>query len=86
VPLPEVSPPTFNVSWEAQDESGIESYTIWVRVDGGTWQTWLQTAQTSAIFTGSPGRTYEFAAWAVDLAGNWSENIDLEPQAVTTVE
>ena len=84
--LSEVSEPTFVVSWGGADNSGIASYLIWVRVNGGEWHPWLNTLDTSATYTGSPGNTYEFAAWAVDLAGNWSENIDLQPQASTRVE
>jgi hypothetical protein len=84
--LPVVSPPVFTVAWSAQDNSGIESYLVWVRVDGGDWQPWLETTATSAQYTGASGSTYEFAVWAVDLAGNWSSNIELEPQAVTHVE
>ncbi|HLV35339.1 MAG TPA: fibronectin type III domain-containing protein [Spirillospora sp.] len=86
-PLPVVSPPTFTVSWGGQDDSGIASYLVWVRVDGGVWQPWLEeTTATQASFTGEPGRRYEFAVWAVDLAGNWSLNTELSPQAVTSVQ
>ncbi len=84
--LPVVSPPVFTVAWNAQDNSGIESFLIWVRIDGGEWQPWLETSATSAQYTGAVGSTYEFAAWAVDLAGNWSPNTELAPQAVTHVE
>jgi hypothetical protein len=84
--LPEDSPPTFRVQWGAQDESGIASYIVWVRVDGGAWQKWLETTATEADYQGSVGNTYEFSLWAVDLAGNWSQNIDLTPQAVTRVK
>ncbi|MCC6803426.1 MAG: hypothetical protein IT319_11110, partial [Anaerolineae bacterium] len=52
---------------------------------GGTWEKWLETSAVQADYAGASGSTYEFALWAVDLAGNWSENIDLVPQAVTTV-
>ncbi|RMG73157.1 MAG: hypothetical protein D6711_11410 [Chloroflexi bacterium] len=84
--LPETSPPDFTVTWEGQDNSGIASYLIWVRIDEGEWTPWLNTEATSAIFNGEPGRRYEFAAWAQDLAGNWSENINLQAQANTQVE
>jgi hypothetical protein len=84
-PLPVVSPPDFTVYWTAQDDGGIASYLIWVRIDGGDWQPWLETAETQAQYSGTPGRRYEFAAWAVDLAGNWSLNTELTPQASTAV-
>ncbi|NDJ63216.1 MAG: hypothetical protein GYB67_19000 [Chloroflexi bacterium] len=84
-PLPAVSPPTFTLVWSGADDSGIAEYIVWVRVDGGDWSPWLQTAATLAEFTGEAGRTYDFAVWARDLAGNWSANVDLTPQASTSV-
>ncbi len=84
-PLPEISPPQFTVRWSGLDNTGIASYIVWVRVDGGDWQKWLETSDVQADYDGTPGNTYEFALWAVDLAGNWSQNIELSPQAVTTV-
>jgi len=83
--LPQTSPATFTVEWTATDESGIQLYLIWIRIDGGQWLPWLETTDTSAEYTGQTGKTYEFSAWAQDLAGNWSENVQLSPQAVTTV-
>jgi hypothetical protein len=83
--LPAASPPTFTVQWSGVDNSGVASYLVWVRVNGGTWEKWLETSAVQADYAGASGSTYEFALWAVDLAGNWSENIDLVPQAVTTV-
>ncbi|HRF95950.1 MAG TPA: hypothetical protein PLZ51_12175, partial [Aggregatilineales bacterium] len=85
LPLPETSASTFMVEWSGTDESGIQSYLIWIRVDGGQWLPWLETIETSAEYVGQAGKTYEFVAWAQDLAGNWSENVQLEAQAVTTV-
>ncbi len=81
-----ISPPTFTVYWSGQDDSGIKTYLIWVRIDHGDWQPWLQTSATQAQYTGSSGHTYEFAAWAQDLAGNWSLNTELTPQAITSVQ
>jgi hypothetical protein len=84
--LPVVSAPEFTVSWSGQDNSGIASYLVWVRVDGGEWQPWLDTDQTRATYTGTSGSRYEFAVWAVDLAGNWSSNTELAPQTATSVQ
>jgi len=83
--LPVISPPDFTVRWAGQDDGQIALYLIWVRVDGGEWQPWLETAETQAIYNGAAGSTYEFAAWAQDAAGNWSTNTDLTAQAVTAV-
>jgi hypothetical protein len=84
--LPVVSPPVFTVAWSGRDNSGIERFLVWVRVNGSDWQPWLETPATSAQYTGASGNTYEFAVWAVDLAGNWSANTELQPQAITHVE
>ncbi|MBN8617819.1 MAG: fibronectin type III domain-containing protein [Anaerolineae bacterium] len=86
IALPVISPPTFTVTWSGQDDSGIDRYLIWVRVDGGDWQPWLETASTQGQFTGQAGSTYEFSAWAIDLGGNWSLNTELSPQAMTAVQ
>jgi hypothetical protein len=84
--LPLFSPANFTVHWGGQDDSGIASYIVWVRVNGGTWQKWLETSDVAAEYAGTPGNAYEFALWAVDLAGNWSQNVDLLPQAATIVQ
>jgi hypothetical protein len=85
LPLPVISPPTFIVTWTGQDNGLIAAYLIWVRVDGGDWQPWLETSETQAEYTGAVGSSYEFAAWARDSAGNWSANTDIIPQASTAV-
>ncbi len=90
-PLAEVSPTTFTVIWGGQDDTTIVSYIIWVRENNGEWTVWLDTSITStlqnrATFIGTSGSIYEFAAWAVDLNGNWSSNIQLQPQAITRVQ
>ncbi len=84
--LPEVSPSTFTVLWGAQDSSPIQTYIVWVRVNGEGWSQWLETAETSAEYTGAQGAFIEFAVWAQDIAGNWSTNIDLNAQANTRIE
>lgn len=83
--LAPTNPSTFTVEWTGTDDSGIQLYLIWVRIDGGQWLPWLETTETSAEYVGQAGKQYEFAAWAQDLAGNWSANVQLQPQAVTTV-
>lgn len=85
-PLPPVSEATFTVEWSGRDDSGIDRYLIWVRVDGGTWLPWLETEATSAEYNGTSGSSYEFAAWAVDLAGNWSPGTDIVAQTSTRIE
>jgi len=84
--LPEFSPTTFTVRWDASDNSGISSFVVWVRVSGGEWQPWLETTDREAIYTALSGTRVEFAAWAVDLAGNWSTNMDLIAQATTLIQ
>lgn len=85
LPLPEYSPTSFEVYWDGSDDSGIESFIVWARVDGGDWVSWLTTTNTHATYHGKAGQRIDFAVWVVDLAGNWSTNINLQPQATTTV-
>ncbi len=85
-PLPEVSPTVFTVRWSAEDDGGIDKYLVWVRIDEGEWQPWLETPGTEGQYIGQSGSAYAFAVWAVDLAGNWSLNTELSAQATTRVE
>lgn len=85
-PLPVTSPATFEVSWQGQDDSGIDVYLVWVRVDRGEWVAWLETADTRALYTGTAGSLYEFDVWARDLAGNWSPETTLTAESATRVE
>ncbi|MCB0037220.1 MAG: DNRLRE domain-containing protein, partial [Anaerolineales bacterium] len=87
--LPEYVGRSFMVSWHGSDNeggSGIESYDVQYRVDGGVWQDWrLHVTDNSAVFDGGEnGRFYEFRARAVDMAGN-SEPFG-EAEAETTVD
>jgi hypothetical protein len=89
-PLPEIVGRDFVVSWSGKDPggSGIASYDVQVRVDGGAWGSWIVDADpavSSAEFmAGQDGRIYAFRARAEDRAGN------LEPfgpaEASTTVD
>jgi hypothetical protein len=60
------------VHWSGTDTgSGIESYTVFVAENGGPARPFLvATTDTSAPFTGQPGRTYAFYSVARDAAGN----------------
>jgi Tol biopolymer transport system component len=75
--LPEWSPSSFTVEWSGTDngQSGIQSYDIQYKEGaGGTWYDWIMgTTETSAIFNGTPGRTYYFQSRARDNAGNLEE-------------
>ncbi|MEL6150221.1 MAG: hypothetical protein AAGK74_02320 [Chloroflexota bacterium] len=86
VDLPETSPVAFNVRWTGADNVGIERYLVWVRINDGEWQPWLETTRTDSDYVGVPGNVYAFAVWAVDAAGNWSLNTDLQPQTFTVVQ
>ena len=85
-PLPAISARTFIVSWGAMDDGQIDRYVVWVQINAGDWQPWLETQRTESIYTGIPGNTYKFAVWAVDTAGNWSINVELEAQTETVVQ
>ena len=66
--------PNYQVQWTAQDDpdgSGVQDVTVYVAEDGGDYQAWLdQTTETSAVYQGQPGHTYQFLALARDNAGN----------------
>lgn len=88
-PLPSYVPRTFTVSWSGSDQgqpaTGIVSYDVQYRVDGGAWVTWLDhVADTAADFTGEGGHQYGFRARARDAAGNLELYGDVE--ASTTVD
>jgi hypothetical protein len=85
-PLLETSPTVFSVSWGAVDDGQVVQYLVWVRVNEGEWQVWRETSQTQADYVGQPGQRYDFAVWALDAGGNWSENATLRIMATTRVE
>ena len=86
--LPEFSYPAFEVSWWGVDfpgGSGVKSYDVYVRDNGGGWQLWLgSTATTGGTYLGVLGHIYAFAVVAIDQAGNRSP-LPLEPMAFTHV-
>ncbi len=63
----------FAISWTGTDNaSGIQTYDVQFRAQPDSlWQDWLVLyPEASAIFTGQPGRTYDFRTRARDIAGN----------------
>ncbi|HCO96831.1 MAG TPA: hypothetical protein DIU00_23310, partial [Phycisphaerales bacterium] len=62
------------VQWNTADDengSGLKHVTVYVAEDGGDFKIWLrQTTETSAVYEGRAGHTYEFLALAMDNAGN----------------
>jgi len=89
LPLPERHTSTeFDVSWTGQDDegaSGVRDYTIYVASDDGPYEVWLaNTTETSATFTGGPGRTYKFYSRATDNVGH-VEAAPVDPDATTTI-
>lgn len=64
----------YQVEWQAVDDamgSGVKHVTVYVAEDGGDFTIWQrQTTETSGVFTGRAGHTYEFLALATDEAGN----------------
>jgi len=88
--LPDVVDRDFTVSWSGKDPggSGIASYDVQYRVDGGAWTDWILDAQppTNAadFMAGQDGRFYEFRARGEDRAGN--VEAFGPPEASTTVD
>ena len=75
LPLPATTTEAeFLVEWTGQDEpngSGIADYDVYYRVDEDPYVLWLDdTTDTSAMFTGELGRTYEFYSIASDNVGH----------------
>jgi len=67
----EILTPNFTISWNGTDEVGeIDSFTIFVSADGGSFTQFITTTDTSTIFTGEIDRTYEFICISKDTAGN----------------
>ena len=63
--------PHFVVYWNGSDlGSGISSYDTYLSENGGSWTLWLgNTTNTSAMFSGLPGRSYAFYSVARDNTG-----------------
>ncbi len=74
------------VSWSGSDAtSGIDSYDVFVSVDGGSYEAWKQaTTDTSGTYAGVSGKSYAFSSVARDLAGN-TELLPPTPDATTTL-
>ncbi len=70
--LPATSPAQIPVSWSgADDGSGVATYDVFVSVDGGPLQLWLDDVEgTSGTYPGVVGREYGFAASARDAVGH----------------
>ncbi|MCC6511062.1 MAG: hypothetical protein IT423_18315 [Pirellulaceae bacterium] len=79
--------PVFEVQWSGSDGSGagIALYDIYVSVDDGERQLWLEsTTVTHSKFYGLFGHRYAFTSVAQDTVGNL-ETFPVQPDAVTTV-
>jgi hypothetical protein len=85
-PLPPASLALFNVTWGGADAtSGVASYDVQYRVDGGAWVDWqMQTTSTQALFVSAAPHTYGFRSRATDRAGN-VEAWPGSPDTTTTV-
>jgi RHS repeat-associated protein len=80
--------PQFSVAWAGDDGaggSGIGGYDVYVRVDAGAWEPWLEaTTATTAQYAGADGHAYAFYSVATDLVG-WREAKAPQAEAVTSV-
>jgi len=77
----------FAVHWSGNDDptgSGLRNYTIYVSANNGAYVPWLQTTNTSGVFTGHVGNAYAFYSVASDNAGN-EQGIPTTAAAITTV-
>ena len=83
--LKAVSLPSFTVSWSGSDAGGpgIAGYAIYVSDNGGPFNAWLSgTAQTSAVYQGTLGHSYQFYSVATDALGD-VQPTPAGPQAAT---
>ena len=85
-PLPAALGPSFAVSWSGADAgSGIAAFDVFVSVDGGVFELWLDdVSQTEATYHGAAGRTYAFYSVATDNVGH-AESAPANGDARTTV-
>lgn len=59
------------VTWTGTDDTGIATYDVFVSIDGGPFELWLEgTRERSAVYQGEAGRSYAFYSVATDPAGN----------------
>lgn len=77
---------SFTVQWAGTDAgSGMQGFTIYVSDSGGPFSAFqMNTAATSATFTGQVGHTYAFYSIATDLVGN-IEGSKSNAETTTTV-
>jgi hypothetical protein len=69
--LSAISPPQVIVHWGGDDGggSGIAFYDIYRSTNGGPWEHWLRTSDTSAGFSGELDSVYAFYSVATDNVG-----------------
>ena len=88
IPLPgETATAVFTVSWEGTDTaSGIAGYNVYTRTGTETiWSVWQQNkTATSAQFTSTADRTYEFFCTATDNVGYLEQKLPV-PEARTYI-
>ncbi len=85
--LPADSPVQIPVRWSGDDGagSGIGFFDIFVSINGGPFNPWLQkTLLTGGLYDGKQTERYAFYSVATDRAGN-QEAAHTSPDAVTTV-
>ena len=87
--LPATNPPSCEVHWSGQDDSGgsgIATYDVFVSDDGGPFTLWqTATTDTQATFVGQSGHTYAFYSVATDNVGH-VETAPATPDTSTLVE
>ena len=96
-PLPEYVSGPFLLEWEGVDNptgndmvpSGISTYRVLYRVDGGDWAAAAFDVTGTSMTFGEDlidGALYEFVAGSLDKAGNYDDPVFKSPQASTTVD
>ena len=61
----------WEVEWDGSDSgAGIREFGIFVQKDGGPFELWTVSSETSALFEGDPDSEYGFFAMSIDRVGN----------------
>lgn len=83
--LPAQSAISIPVTWSGSDDSGVASYDVFLQINDGPWDIWLDdTMRTTSVYNGTMGEKYAFYSVATDFAGN-EESKGPAAEATTTV-
>lgn len=85
---PSIAEYSIRLRWSGLDDgSGVQDYSVWVSVDGGSPQPWLtNTTESAAIYASQPYHLYTFSLRGRDNAGNVSAETAVTVQTLELPE